>query len=89
MHIKVQEQQHHRQTFQNYLNFRKYKYCRLDGSAPINVRDENIQGVFRILIQAFLYNFDRDYNPQLVQQAMDRTHRIGQKKKIMLYRSKS
>lgn len=28
---------------EDYLNYRKYKYCRLDGSTPIEVRDENIK----------------------------------------------
>ncbi|CAK65282.1 unnamed protein product (macronuclear) [Paramecium tetraurelia] len=91
---------------EDYLNYRKYKYCRLDGSTPIEVRDENIRNfqnpdsdlfIFLLSTRAgglgitltaadTVIIYDSDFNPQLDQQAMDRAHRIGQKKNVMVYR---
>ncbi|CAD8079411.1 unnamed protein product [Paramecium primaurelia] len=91
---------------EDYLNYRKYKYCRLDGSTPIEVRDENIRNFQKPNSDLFIFLlstragglgitltaadtviiYDSDFNPQLDQQAMDRAHRIGQTKNVMVYR---
>ncbi|CAD8104118.1 unnamed protein product [Paramecium sonneborni] len=91
---------------EDYLNYRKYKYCRLDGSTPIEVRDENIRNFQKPNSDLFIFLlstragglginltaadtviiYDSDFNPQIDQQAMDRAHRIGQTKNVMVYR---
>lgn len=35
---------------------------------------------------SFVHRYDNDYNPQVDLQAMDRAHRIGQKKPVQVFR---
>jgi non-specific serine/threonine protein kinase len=81
------------------------KYCYLDGSTPIEKRNEQVERfqnsdeekVFLISLKAggvglnltaadYVYIVDPWWNPAAEQQAIDRTHRIGQNKKIFAYK---
>ncbi|PVU89778.1 hypothetical protein BB560_006273 [Smittium megazygosporum] len=88
-----------------YLNFRKYKFCRIDGSVAHDERRRQINA-FNIdpKINLFLLStragglginltgadtviiIDSDWNPQMDLQAMDRVHRIGQTRPVIVYR---
>ncbi|KAH8583566.1 SNF2L with a SWI SNF2 like ATpase and a Myb domain [Cryptosporidium sp. chipmunk genotype I] len=90
----------------DYLRWRGYPYCRIDGSTPGIERQERIdifnkEGsdklIFLLSTRAggiginlatadVVILFDSDFNPQMDLQAMDRAHRIGQKKPVTVYR---
>jgi SWI/SNF-related matrix-associated actin-dependent regulator of chromatin subfamily A member 5 len=91
---------------EDYLIWRGYKYCRLDGSTPHEERQESIDLFNAPNSEKFLFLlstragglginlatadivilFDSDWNPQVDLQAMDRAHRIGQKKQVRVIR---
>ncbi|CAN6289438.1 unnamed protein product [Urochloa humidicola] len=90
---------------EDYMNFRKFKYFRLDGSSAISdrrdmVRDfQNRNDVFVFLLSTragglginltaadTVIFYEIDWNPTQDQQAMDRTHRLGQTKEVTVYR---
>nr|CAB3500805.1 unnamed protein product [Digitaria exilis] len=87
---------------EDYMNFRKFKYFRLDGSSAISdrrdmVRDfQNRNDVFVFLLSTragglginltaadTVIFYEIDWNPTQDQQAMDRTHRLGQTKEVV------
>ncbi|AQL06624.1 DNA helicase INO80 [Zea mays] len=87
------------------MNFRKFKYFRLDGSSAISdrrdmVRDfQNRNDIFVFLLSTragglginltaadTVIFYEIDWNPTQDQQAMDRTHRLGQTKEVTVYR---
>ncbi|KAG2540726.1 hypothetical protein PVAP13_9NG592600 [Panicum virgatum] len=87
---------------EDYMNFRKFKYFRLDGSSAISdrrdmVRDfQNRNDVFVFLLSTragglginltaadTVIFYEIDWNPTQDQQAMDRTHRLGQTKELV------
>jgi hypothetical protein len=90
----------------DYMIYRGYKYCRIDGNTAQEKREEqmhefNAEGsekfCFLLSTRAGglginLYTadivilYDSDWNPQMDLQAMDRAHRIGQKKQVYVYR---
>ena len=90
----------------DYLTFRKYRFCRLDGSTPGEMRDLQMNdfnspntdkqifilstraGGLGINLQSasVVILFDSDWNPQQDLQAMDRAHRIGQKRPVTVFR---
>ena len=90
----------------DYLEWRGYKFCRLDGSTSgedrdlqmndFNAPDSDKQvfilstraGGLGINLQAasVVVLFDSDWNPQADLQAMDRAHRIGQKRPVTVFR---
>ena len=90
----------------DYLRFRGFKYCRIDGQTSASDREERIElfqnpatdkQIFILSTRAGglginLHNaniviiFDSDWNPQVDLQAIDRAHRIGQKKQVIVYR---
>uniref|UniRef100_A0A0E0K5K8 Chromatin-remodeling ATPase INO80 n=1 Tax=Oryza punctata TaxID=4537 RepID=A0A0E0K5K8_ORYPU len=89
----------------DYMNFRKFKYFRLDGSSAISdrrdmVRDfQNRNDIFVFLLSTragglginltaadTVIFYEIDWNPTQDQQAMDRTHRLGQTKEVTVYR---
>lgn len=91
---------------EDYLTYRHYDYCRLDGSTELEDREEQIEEfvaenskkrVFIISTRAgglginlatanHVVLYDSDFNPMIDIQAMDRAHRIGQKKQVNVYR---
>jgi len=90
---------------EDYLRFRQWKYCRIDGSVKLFDRQEQMDdfntnkdifvfmlstraGGLGINLQAAdtVILFDSDWNPHQDAQAMDRAHRIGQKKPVAVYR---
>ncbi|KAK3127778.1 hypothetical protein QOZ80_7AG0578330 [Eleusine coracana subsp. coracana] len=90
---------------EDYMNFRKFKYFRLDGSSAISdrrdmVRDfQNRNDIFVFLLSTragglginltaadTVIFYEIDWNPTQDQQAMDRTHRLGQTKEVTVYR---
>ncbi|KAL5210687.1 hypothetical protein ABZP36_006310 [Zizania latifolia] len=90
---------------EDYMNFRKFKYFRLDGSSAISerrdmVRDfQNRNDIFVFLLSTragglginltaadTVVFYEIDWNPTQDQQAMDRTHRLGQTKEVTVYR---
>ncbi|KNC53652.1 chromatin-remodelling complex ATPase ISWI2 [Thecamonas trahens ATCC 50062] len=91
---------------EDYLHWRGYEYCRIDGSTNGDLRDEQIEDfnkpgsskfVFLLSTRAgglginlatadTVIIFDSDWNPQMDLQAMDRAHRIGQKKQVIVAR---
>jgi ATP-dependent DNA helicase len=97
---------------EDYLNYKSWHYCRLDGSTKIEDRQEQIDAfnykkdvathnnnlfVFLLSTRAgglginltaadTCILFDSDWNPHADSQAMDRCHRIGQKKPVVVYR---
>eukprot|EP01060_Flectonema_neradi_P007214 TRINITY_DN15002_c0_g1_i1.p1 TRINITY_DN15002_c0_g1~~TRINITY_DN15002_c0_g1_i1.p1 ORF type:complete len:1113 (+),score=244.13 TRINITY_DN15002_c0_g1_i1:70-3408(+) len=90
----------------DYLEYRNYRYCRLDGGTPGEQRDLQMNdfnspntdkqifilstraGGLGINLQSasVVILFDSDWNPQQDLQAMDRAHRIGQKRPVTVYR---
>ncbi|MBL0357069.1 MAG: DEAD/DEAH box helicase [Chitinophagaceae bacterium] len=80
-------------------------YCRLDGSTPVDQRQElvnnfqqpdNVAKVFLISLKAgnaglnltaadYVFLFDPWWNTAVQQQAIDRTHRIGQTQTVFAY----
>eukprot|EP00300_Choanocystis_sp_HF-7_P018736 c20120_g1_i1.p1 GENE.c20120_g1_i1~~c20120_g1_i1.p1 ORF type:complete len:901 (-),score=240.37 c20120_g1_i1:314-2692(-) len=91
---------------EDYVLWRGYKYCRLDGSTSGEERDAQMADFNREGSDKFLFMlstragglginlytanivvlYDSDWNPQADLQAMDRAHRIGQKKQVTVYR---
>ncbi|XP_017958573.2 chromatin-remodeling complex ATPase chain Iswi-like [Drosophila navojoa] len=91
---------------EDYCNWRKFDYCRLDGQTPHEDRDRLIQEynmenstkfIFMLSTRAgglginlatadVVIIYDSDWNPQMDLQAMDRAHRIGQKKQVRVFR---
>lgn len=91
---------------EDYLIWKDYKYCRLDGSTDHELRTEQMDEynaensekfVFLLSTRAgglginlatadIVILFDSDWNPQPDLQAMDRAHRIGQKKQVKVFR---
>ncbi|CAM0873203.1 unnamed protein product [Alopecurus aequalis] len=84
---------------EDYMNFRKFKYSRLDGSSAISDRRDMVRNfqnrndifVFLLSTRAgglginltaadTVIFYEIDWNPTQDQQAMDRTHRLGQTK---------
>ncbi|ONL98132.1 DNA helicase INO80 [Zea mays] len=87
------------------MNFRKFKYFRLDGSSAISDRRDMVRAfqnrndVFVFLLSTragglginltaadTVIFYEIDWNPTQDQQAMDRTHRLGQTKEVTVYR---
>lgn len=90
---------------EDYCLLREYEYRRLDGSTPIDERNQGIddfnndETVFIFLLTTragglginltaadIVIIYDSDWNPQMDLQAMDRAHRIGQKKEVKVFR---
>eukprot|EP00299_Pterocystis_sp_00344_P015497 c7742_g2_i3.p1 GENE.c7742_g2_i3~~c7742_g2_i3.p1 ORF type:complete len:1021 (+),score=256.35 c7742_g2_i3:429-3065(+) len=91
---------------EDYVMWKGYKYCRLDGSTSGEDRDRQMEqfneensDIFIFLLSTRagglgvnLYTanvvilYDSDWNPQADLQAMDRAHRIGQKREVTVYR---
>lgn len=90
---------------EDYLRFRQWRYCRIDGSVKLHDRQAQMDdfntdneifvfmlstraGGLGINLQAAdtVILFDSDWNPHQDAQAMDRAHRIGQKKPVAVYR---
>lgn len=90
---------------EDYMNFRKFKYFRLDGSSAISDRRDMVRNfqnrndifVFLLSTRAgglginltaadTVIFYEIDWNPTQDQQAMDRTHRLGQTKEVTVYR---
>ncbi|KAF0990376.1 hypothetical protein HZS_6206, partial [Henneguya salminicola] len=91
---------------EDYLIFRKYGYCRLDGTTPHEIRTQSIEEFNAPTSSKFIFIlstragglginlatadaviiYDSDWNPQCDLQAMDRAHRIGQKKQVKVFR---
>lgn len=40
---------------EDYCNLRNYKYCRLDGSTDMNIRDEGIEAFTKPNSEKFIY----------------------------------
>jgi superfamily II DNA/RNA helicase len=90
----------------DFLRWKGYKYCRIDGQTSANDREERIEDfqregsdkqVFILSTRAgglginlhaanVVIVFDSDWNPQVDLQAIDRAHRIGQRKQVIIYR---
>lgn len=91
---------------EDYLNFKEFKYCRIDGSTFLEDREDQIEEFTKENSDKFVFLlstragglginlttadtvilYDSDWNPQVDLQAMDRAHRIGQKKNVNVYR---
>ncbi|CAB3403687.1 unnamed protein product [Caenorhabditis bovis] len=91
---------------EDYCWWRKFEYCRLDGSTPHEERQQAIDAynapnsskfIFMLTTRAgglginlatadAVIIYDSDWNPQSDLQAMDRAHRIGQKKQVRVFR---
>ncbi|CAD6185955.1 unnamed protein product [Caenorhabditis auriculariae] len=92
--------------FEDYCWWKKYEYCRLDGSTAHEERQKSIDEFNAEGSKKFLFMlttragglginlatadvviiYDSDWNPQSDLQAMDRAHRIGQKKQVRVFR---
>nr|KYP58053.1 Putative chromatin-remodeling complex ATPase chain [Cajanus cajan] len=62
---------------EDYLMFRGYQYCRIDGNTGLGI---NLATADVVIL------YDSDWNPQVDLQAQDRAHRIGQKKEVQVFR---
>lgn len=91
---------------EDYLLYRGYAYCRIDGNTSGEDRESQIDEynkegsskfVFLLSTRAgglginlatadIVILYDSDWNPQVDLQAMDRAHRIGQKKEVQVFR---
>lgn len=91
---------------EDYVLWRQYPYCRLDGQTPHEDRERQINDfnkpdsekfVFMLSTRAgglginlatadIVILYDSDWNPQVDLQAMDRAHRIGQTKRVKVFR---
>ncbi|CAG0902990.1 unnamed protein product [Cyprideis torosa] len=91
---------------EDYLMWKHYQYCRLDGNTPHEDRQRQIEEYNAPNSEKFIFMlstragglginlatadvvilFDSDWNPQVDLQAMDRAHRIGQKKQVRVFR---
>lgn len=91
---------------EDYCTMRDLQFKRLDGSTPLDEREEDINAfiepgspfhVYLISTRAGglglnlmsannVVIYDSDFNPQVDLQAMDRAHRIGQKKDVFVFR---
>ncbi|XP_071036035.1 chromatin-remodeling complex ATPase chain Iswi isoform X4 [Parasteatoda tepidariorum] len=91
---------------EDYVLWRQYPYCRLDGQTPHEDRERQINEfnmpnsekfIFMLSTRAgglginlatadIVILFDSDWNPQVDLQAMDRAHRIGQTKRVKVFR---
>eukprot|EP00899_Mesostigma_viride_P006788 jgi/Mesvir1/1610/Mv14573-RA.1 len=91
---------------EDYLLFRGYSYCRIDGNTSGEDREASIDAfnaegsdkfIFLLSTRAgglginlatadVVVLYDSDWNPQVDLQAMDRAHRIGQKKEVQVFR---
>lgn len=91
---------------EDYLNYKNYKYQRLDGAVTGELRQHRIDAfndpnsedfVFLLSTRAgglginlasadTVFIYDSDWNPHNDIQALSRAHRIGQSKKVMIYR---
>ncbi|WZZ30968.1 hypothetical protein YC2023_014369 [Brassica napus] len=69
---------------EDYLMYRGYQYCRIDGNTGGDERDASIEAYNKPGNIVILY--DSDWNPQVDLQAQDRAHRIGQKKEVQVFR---
>jgi SWI/SNF-related matrix-associated actin-dependent regulator of chromatin subfamily A member 5 len=93
-------------VLEDYLMYRGYHYCRIDGNTDGQIREDSIEEYNRPGTQKFVFLlstragglginlatadtvilYDSDWNPQMDLQAMDRAHRIGQKKEVSVFR---
>jgi len=91
---------------EDYMHWKGYNYCRLDGQTPhedrqrqINEYNEPDSKKFAFILSTragglginlatadVVILYDSDWNPQMDLQAMDRAHRIGQKKQVRVFR---
>jgi len=91
---------------EDYMMYRGYKYCRIDGSTDGETREDHIDSFNKEGSEKFAFLlstragglginlatadtviiYDSDWNPQMDLQAMDRAHRIGQKKEVQVFR---
>uniref|UniRef100_A0A8C6Y4H7 Chromodomain-helicase-DNA-binding protein 4 n=1 Tax=Naja naja TaxID=35670 RepID=A0A8C6Y4H7_NAJNA len=80
---------------EDFLEHEGYKYERIDGGITGNMRQEAIdrfnapgapQFCFLLSTRAGVIIYDSDWNPHNDIQAFSRAHRIGQNKKVMIYR---
>ncbi|XP_041784742.1 SWI/SNF-related matrix-associated actin-dependent regulator of chromatin subfamily A member 5-like [Anopheles merus] len=90
----------------DYLDWREYEYCVLDGDTDIAERQEQMNEFNRPDSTKFVFLlstragglginlpaadtvifYDMDFNPQMDFQAEDRAHRIGQQRKVHVFR---
>ncbi|GAB4843889.1 Putative DNA helicase ino80 [Ancistrocladus abbreviatus] len=81
---------------EDYMNYRKYRYLRLDGSSTIMDRRDMVRdfqhstragglGINLTAADTVIF-YESDWNPTLDLQAMDRAHRLGQTKDVTVYR---
>ena len=93
-------------VLEDYLMYRGYQYCRIDGNTDGQIREDSIEEYNRPGTEKFVFLlstragglginlatadtvilYDSDWNPQMDLQAMDRAHRIGQKKEVSVFR---
>ncbi|KAJ0959872.1 hypothetical protein J5N97_000394 [Dioscorea zingiberensis] len=80
---------------EDYLMFKGYLYCRIDGNTGGEDRDASMDAfnkpgmIATVVLSAclYLFAFDSGWNPQVDLQAQDRAHRIGQKKEVQVFGS--
>jgi len=91
---------------EDYVLWRGFPYCRLDGQTPHEDRERQINEFNKPNSEKFVFMlstragglginlatadivilYDSDWNPQVDLQAMDRAHRIGQTKRVKVFR---